>query len=581
MKRAAFAALLFVIPFTVFGASARRSVLVATRSEPRLAVRPLAAGVDVSSPEHKYMDLGIVKGFSADLTDDEISALSKSPDVLFIEDDKPRYAMRMGLEPRVKASSSTAQLTPYGISLVRAPQAWLGGRGATINVAVVDSGIDYNHPELKAAYQGGFNTFTQTNDAMDDNGHGTHCSGVIGAADNTIGVVGVAPLVHLWAAKVLDKNGSGKTSTVIAGVNWVVQKKAEVGGNWIISLSLGSCAPSTLESQAFDAAISAGILVFAAAGNHDPTQLDECSATNNNAYSVSYPAAYPGVTAVAAVDFTKTVADFSNFGPEVALAAPGVDVLSTFPVGTGSWSAVIPTGSAPVLASPVAGSAAGTFTGPYVFCNLGDVGDFPASVNGKIALIKRGTLTFHDKAMNAKKAGAIGVVIFNKDTSPINWTLIGKVDANGQPNAGCSDPTSAVYATCKDDPADVAFAWPVTLGIPLADGTALAAQTPAPLTLSYNANDDYAIESGTSMACPHAAGSAATVWSMAPNATAAQIKQALLSTAHDLGDPGVDQHYGAGLVDAEAAGKQIAPGAFGSGGSGTPVKGRQPGRRGH
>ncbi|HEV7425287.1 MAG TPA: S8 family serine peptidase [Thermoanaerobaculia bacterium] len=578
MKRAAFGALFFIVSLSAFAAPPR-SVLVAMKPSARFAVKSLAAGVDVTSPGHNYTDLPIVHAFAAELSDDEIDALWKSPDVLLIEDDLPRYAIGLGtLKPRPQASTTGAvpQVRAYGIDLVHAPQAWTASRGAGVNVAVIDTGIDYKHADLKDVYAGGYNTITKTNDPFDDVGHGTHCSGIVAAADNGFGVVGVAPQVRLWGVKVLDQDGNGKTSNIIAGLNWVVQKKAEIGGKWIASLSLGSCSSSSIEQQAFDQARAAGVLVFAASGNHDPAQPDQCTAANNNAYSVSYPAAYSSVIAVAAIGADKSIASFSNFGPEVALSAPGVSVLSTLPTGTGAWSVVTSSVGGSVLSAPVSGSPAADVTLSYVYCGLGNPADFPASVAGKIALIKRGDLTFHDKSQNAKNAGAVGVVIFNKDSSSINWTLIGKVDATGKKNTACDDQSSAAYtqAGCKDDPADIAYAWPVTVGIPLADGELLSKATPQPISVLYRASDDYGTESGTSMACPHAAGVAALVWSIAPNASLADVRQALTATAHDLGAPSVDNLYGYGLIDAEAAGRQLNPGAF-------LVHGRMAGRRGH
>jgi subtilisin family serine protease len=92
--------------------------------------------------------------------------------------------------------------------MVRAPLVWPVAKGDGINVAVVDTGIDYTHPELKDRYQGGFNAITGTNDPTDDEGHGTHVAGTIAASDNGIGVVGVAPNAKIWSAKV-RADGSG------------------------------------------------------------------------------------------------------------------------------------------------------------------------------------------------------------------------------------------------------------------------------------------------------------------------------------------------------------------------------------
>jgi subtilisin family serine protease len=585
MKRVVTFAVVCFLPIGLFAQT--RSVLVATRHASHLSIRSLATSFDPSAPGRNYTQFQIVNGFAANLTDAEIASLRKSPEVLYVEDDVERHAFSAPAarsQALTPAPAAVGQITPYGITDVAAPQAWVAGRGNGVNVAILDTGIDYNHPDLAPAYAGGYNAITKTNDPKDDNGHGTHCAGIIAAADNNIGVVGVAPLARIWSVKVLDSQGNGKTSNVIDALNWVSQQKAQLGGNWVISLSLGSCSASNLEQQAFESAISQGILVVAAAGNHDPTAPDVCSSTTNNSYSVEYPAAYPGVIAVAAVDSTNTAADFSNTGSAVTLSAPGVDVLSTFPTGTGQLSVLIPTSGQAILAPPVVGSPAKDVTGSYVFCNLGKPEDFPASVAGKIALIKRGDITFHDKAQNAKRAGAIAVVIFNKDSSAITWTLIGKVDQNGQPNPTvCNDPNNPGFSKCVDNPADLAFDWPLTVGISLADGTALSQATAQNLTVSYQSKSDYQILSGTSMACPHVTGAAAVAWSVAPSKSADDVKQALISTARDLGPAGVDNTYGNGLINVFDAAKQLNPAAFGSGGSPapTPPTGRNPGRRGH
>jgi subtilisin family serine protease len=146
------------------------------------------------------------------------------------------------------------------------------------------------------------------------------------------------------------------------------------------------------------------------------------------------------------------------------------------------------------------------------------------------------------------------------DTSHTSWTLISKL-ADG----------------VTDSPADLAFAWPVTVGISNADGVALRALSSTPTITVANLADDYAFESGTSMACPHAVGVAALVWGAAPNATATDVRQAMTSTATDLGSTGKDNTFGFGLLNALQAAKSIAPSKFGSGATPTPVP--VPGRR--
>ncbi len=344
--------------------------------------------------------------------------------------------------------------------------------------------------------------------------------------------------MKLWSVRVLRANGtsaSGPERIIIKGIQWVINKKSSVGGNWIISMSLGSCSPGSGEQGALNTAIANGILVVAAAGNHDPTKTDICEAANDNSYSVSYPAAFPGVIAVAAVDSTYNVASFSNVGPEVAIAAPGVDVLSTLRVGTGNLAFVQPDIGAQLASAALTGSAFGSVTSKFVDCAFGATSaDFPSSVNGRIAVIKRGSadgssVTFATKTKNAKAAGASAVIIYNKDDSSLSFTLQG-------------------------DPADANF-------LSLADGQALLAHPGASLTVS-NQKDDYGIDQGTSMATPHVSGVAALVWSLRPQATADQVKQALLASARDLGPTGVDNLYGNGLVDAWAAAIRLDPTEF-------------------
>jgi subtilisin family serine protease len=172
-------------------------------------------------------------------------------------------------------------------------------------------------------------------------------------------------------------------------------------------------------------------------------------------------------------------------------------------------------------------------------------------VNGNIALIKRGVATFATKVKNAQAAGATAVIIYNKDTSGLGFTLTA-------------------------DTADAGHVWPLAVAVSLADGQTLLAQKTKTVTI-VNTTDDYENMQGTSMATPHVSAVAALAWSMAPSATAAAVKQALQQSAHDLGDPGVDSVYGYGLVDALAAAKQLNPGAV----IPVPTLGRSAGRRGH
>lgn len=574
MKRAALAAFLFIVPFTVVAQQTHRYI-VGMKPETAGATRAakVAAFAGRSLENLSYLD-----SFVVDLSDTEVQALRSDPSVRYVESaDIKFFASDKTVHPVrtvVESHPVDAQITPYGITMVHAPLVWPVTKGDGVNVAVVDTGIDYTHPDLKDRYQGGFNAITGTNDPRDDDGHGSHVAGTIGATDNGIGVVGVAPNVKIWSAKVLQPDSSGSASgtnaQIAAGLNWVLSKKTEVGGHWIVNMSLGQCTditvdptncspvPSSTIQTACQKLADAGVLVFAASGN---------DSTPTHIATVSYPAALSSVIAVGALDSTQTIASFSNQGPQIAVTGPGVGVFSTFIVGQGTNSFVTSGGkSYDGFALVQAGK--GTPTGPYVYCGLGaTAADFPPSVNGKIALIQRGTATFNLKTKNALAAGAKAVVIYNCSIAATpttcgnetfgGWTLVGKL----------ADGTT-------DDPADLAFPWPVDVGISYADGEALRTASAGSTLTATNVADDYATESGTSMACPHAVGVAALVWGAAPTASASDVKSAIFNNAFDLGTTGKDNTYGYGLLDAYAAAKQLNPSAF-------LVHGRLAGRRGH
>ncbi|KAF5409976.1 MAG: Tk-subtilisin [Candidatus Methanocomedens sp.] len=113
------------------------------------------------------------------------------------------------------------QVTPWGIDKVQAPQAHANGiTGAGVDVAIIDTGINYNHPDLASNYQSGYDFVNSDNDPIDDTGHGTHVAGTVAAINNDFGVIGVSPEVNLYALKVLDASGSGSYSNIISAIDW-------------------------------------------------------------------------------------------------------------------------------------------------------------------------------------------------------------------------------------------------------------------------------------------------------------------------------------------------------------------------
>jgi len=248
-----------------------------------------------------------------------------------------------GLVNAGEAVSTAAGQTPYasvpalggnswGADLIKAPEAWSHGyTGQGVVVAVLDTGVDYNDQDLKnniwtnpnpndgyANDIHGWNFVDNNNNVLDDNGHGTHVSGIIAAENNNSGVIGVAYNTKIMPVKVLDQNGSGSLTDIAAGIDYAVNHGANV-----INMSLGgNSSDSTLQS-AIDYANSKGVTVVMAAGN-------------DGAATPDYPAIYATTSgiAVGAVDQNNQLADFSNRSgsqPITYLTAPGVDVYSTLP----------------------------------------------------------------------------------------------------------------------------------------------------------------------------------------------------------------------------------------------------------
>lgn len=204
----------------------------------------------------------------------------------------------------------TAEM-PWGVKRVNAGAAWSRTMGQGVKVGIIDTGMDYTHPDLKANYAGGYNALDASKTPLDDNGHGTHVAGTVGAVSDGAGVVGVAPKASLYAVKVLNAQGSGSYSGIVDGIQWAVNNKMNV-----VNMSLGSPSGSPAIQKAVEAAYKAGVTLVMAAGN--------------DSGPVNYPAKYPQAIAVAASDSADKIASFSSRGPEIAVIAPGVAVYSTY-----------------------------------------------------------------------------------------------------------------------------------------------------------------------------------------------------------------------------------------------------------
>jgi subtilisin len=257
--------------------------------------------------------------------------LMSSPDVYYVEEDfHTNWLVNSGVSfqkmplpslgsimkdlPKFEKKASTKGEQPWGVVRVGAEKAWSRTQGEGIRVAVVDTGVDFNHPDLKANYKGGYNAIDPDKPPMDDHGHGTHVAGTIAAVKDGKGVVGVAPKASIYGVKVLGAKGGGNLSSIVKGIIWVARNDIQVA-----NMSLGSPMGSIFMRLAVKYAASKGVAIIAAAGN--------------SGGAVGYPAAYADTIAIAASDSRDKVAKFSSRGKQVDFIAPGVDVNSTLPGG--------------------------------------------------------------------------------------------------------------------------------------------------------------------------------------------------------------------------------------------------------
>jgi subtilisin len=318
VTRALRVAALAAVSAAVLSSAPRHSVLA--QAQPRadviISFRAAVADADEAlvrglggAVRHRYH---LIPAIAASLPQAAIDGLARNPRVARIEPDGIVYADDFASELHAA----------WGVEHIGAGTLHESGPiGNGVHVAVIDSGIDCSHPDLAGQCDEGFDFVNDDDDPFDDDSHGTHVAGTIAALRNMTGVVGVAPGVRLHALKVLNQNGTGSFSDVIAALQWVVDHDIQVTNN-----SYGSSQnPGTAVETAFNAALAAGVLSIASAGNSG-----RCNGKGN---TVGYPARYASVVAVAATGMSDTRACFSSTGPDVELSAPGVGILSTIPGG--------------------------------------------------------------------------------------------------------------------------------------------------------------------------------------------------------------------------------------------------------
>lgn len=311
-----------------------------------------------------------LNGYAARMSDAAAARISRDSRVAAVEPDRVVTVERPAAKPGGGTQPVTQpdQTLPTGITRIGTrADTRTTSVGSGVDVAVIDTGIDTDHPDLDVTP--GKNCI-RSGSTDDGNGHGTHVAGTIGALDNGIGVVGVAPGVQLWAVRVLDNRGSGTTSSVICGVDWVAQQNLAGNTIEVANMSLGGggsdpehgangdCSTGNGYHDAICKTVGLGTTFAVAAGNSSADAGASVPAAFDEVITVSALADFdglPGGTAPAGcrVDADDTFADFSNHGPDVDLIAPGVCILSTWK--DGGYSTI----SGTSMASPhVAGAAA-------------------------------------------------------------------------------------------------------------------------------------------------------------------------------------------------------------------------------
>jgi subtilisin family serine protease len=453
---------------------------------------------------YRFDDLN---AFVVTVPEQALAGLRNNPNVVSVEEDAIRYP-----------AGETYPEVPYGIDMVQARDVWDSDRngevdlgaptGKGIKVCIIDSGLWTGHEDFLNVPKSGYST----NWSTDTCGHGTHVAGTITASLNDIGVVGVNPgganSVDLYIVKVFDGPDCGWTysSTLADAAN-----RCEAAGADVISMSLGGTTKSKLEETAFINIYNKGVLSVAAAGNDGTTRI-------------SYPGGYSSVMSVAAIDSNKVVADFSQKNSTVEVAAPGVGVLSTVPylnLATVEVDNVTYSGNqmefAPLAKDGVSGALVD-----------GGLCGTSGSWSGKVVLCERGTYDFVTKVANVETGGGVAAIVYNNVPGDFLGTL-GSEGLVNIPAISLSQETGQFLVANKL-------------------GTSATVVTSSTIPASgYEAWD------GTSMATPHVSGVAALIWSANPTWTNAQIRDALIKTAEDLGVTGKDNSYGYGLVQAKAA----------------------------
>jgi subtilisin family serine protease len=209
------------------------------------------------------------------------------------------------------------EVIDWGLKSLNVPEVWLKTEGEGIKIAILDTGIAMQHPDLQDSIIAS-QDFTGKGSVEDGNGHGTHCAGIAAAVRNNKGIIGVAPKAKIMCAKVLNNRGSGTLDWIVKGIHWAYDEGAD-----IISMSLGSSNGTPALEQAVRKVIDGGKILIVAAGN-----------AGEGSDTIRYPGRYKDVICVGAINREMKRSQFSSTGPNLTIMAPGEQVMSCYPPDT-------------------------------------------------------------------------------------------------------------------------------------------------------------------------------------------------------------------------------------------------------
>lgn len=248
----------------------------------------------------------IIRGICCRLPGD--ATLESSAGRFWIEKD-----CKISVSPSIKRSAASDNGAQWGVQQIKAPQAWGITTGHRIKIGVIDTGVDFGHPDLQHSLLRGINLLNRSKMPHDDNGHGTHIAGTIAAVGGMRGMTGVAPRAMIAPVKAFDRNGSAYVSDIILGIDWCVRN-----GMNIINMSFGMKTRSKALLGAVTNAYNSGVIIVASSGNDGKLR------------SIDYPARYPQTISVGATNRQRKVAAFSNRGAYIDIYAPGDKITSAW-----------------------------------------------------------------------------------------------------------------------------------------------------------------------------------------------------------------------------------------------------------